>query len=361
MTLDDRTLQIMFWILSAVLYMAYSISHVSSGAAMWFPWLCRTERESRMLANTVTAFGKGNGIWLVLALGLVCAVWPPLFKLFFSGFVLSLVLLSLVLQFGFKIRANTKNQTFNPFLNSCLVIGGFIPVFFSGMAVGKILEGLPFHLDATVNIILTDFIFRPDIFSLICGFLAVALFLMHGAFFLVWKTEGHLQSRARIAAILSAWSTTGLCIVAAIYLHHIDSYALYGKLSHESLKSVLTYQDAWFVNFETWPLLTLVPLLAVAAPVLAVLSSRKSVLAVLFSALTIASVETTLNLCLFPFILPSKTHPAQSLTVWDSFTSHETLVVLLISMLVILPVICGFWLNRQRHKPCNESLEGFMA
>jgi cytochrome d ubiquinol oxidase subunit II len=45
---------------------------------------------------------------------------------------------------------------------------------------------------------------------------------------------------------------------------------------------------------------------------------------------------------LFPFLLPSSTHPSQSLTVWDASSSAKTLLLMLAGVAVFLPIILAY-------------------
>ena len=45
---------------------------------------------------------------------------------------------------------------------------------------------------------------------------------------------------------------------------------------------------------------------------------------------------------MFPFILPSSSMPAASLTVWDSSSSHLTLFIMLISAAIFMPIILTY-------------------
>jgi cytochrome d ubiquinol oxidase subunit II len=51
---------------------------------------------------------------------------------------------------------------------------------------------------------------------------------------------------------------------------------------------------------------------------------------------------------LFPFLLPSSTNPAQSLTVWDASSSARTLAVMLGAVVVFLPIVLAYttWVFR---------------
>jgi len=60
------------------------------------------------------------------------------------------------------------------------------------------------------------------------------------------------------------------------------------------------------------------------------------------SSLGIAGVIGTLGVSLFPFLLPSSSYPASSLTVWDASSSHRTLAIMLIAVIVFLPIVLAY-------------------
>jgi len=45
---------------------------------------------------------------------------------------------------------------------------------------------------------------------------------------------------------------------------------------------------------------------------------------------------------MFPFIIPSSLNPVSSLTLWDSSSSHLTLFVMLIAVIVLLPIVLSY-------------------
>jgi len=53
----------------------------------------------------------------------------------------------------------------------------------------------------------------------------------------------------------------------------------------------------------------------------------------------VAAVILTAGVALFPFLMPSATHPDQGLTVWDASSSALTLSIMLLAVLVFLPLI----------------------
>ena len=66
------------------------------------------------------------------------------------------------------------------------------------------------------------------------------------------------------------------------------------------------------------------------------------------SALTQAGTILTAGIALFPFLMPSSTHPNQGLTVWDASSSARTLFIMLIAVIVLLPIVLAYtvWVFR---------------
>jgi cytochrome d ubiquinol oxidase subunit II len=88
--------------------------------------------------------------------------------------------------------------------------------------------------------------------------------------------------------------------------------------------------------------LWLTPLAAVAAALAcaSLLGWRnRGVSAFLASSTVQAGTILTAGVALFPFLLPSATHPDQGLTVWDASSSQKTLEVMLAAVLVFLPLV----------------------
>jgi cytochrome bd ubiquinol oxidase subunit II len=50
----------------------------------------------------------------------------------------------------------------------------------------------------------------------------------------------------------------------------------------------------------------------------------------------------TAGVSLFPFLMPSSTHPAHGLTIWDASSSELTLGVMLVAIAILLPVILAY-------------------
>jgi cytochrome d ubiquinol oxidase subunit II len=82
-------------------------------------------------------------------------------------------------------------------------------------------------------------------------------------------------------------------------------------------------------------------------------------LAFIFSSAALTGVILTAAFAMFPFIMPSATNPASSLTVYDATSSHRTLNVMFIAVVVFLPIVLAYtsWVYRvMRGKITEENI-----
>ena len=71
----------------------------------------------------------------------------------------------------------------------------------------------------------------------------------------------------------------------------------------------------------------------------AFLRTQRAGLAFVTSSAAQAGVILTAGFALFPFLLPSSTAPAASLTVWDASSSRLTLFIMLLAVVVFMPLV----------------------
>ncbi len=109
-------------------------------------------------------------------------------------------------------------------------------------------------------------------------------------------------------------------------------------------KSAVSQSGAWLANYAKWPFTILIPGIGLCAPLLvaALQSIRQRLFVFVVSGLGIAGVIGTMGVSLFPFLLPSSSHPESSLTVWDASSSQRTLGIMLIAVLIFLPIILAY-------------------
>lgn len=359
MPLDYETLRVIWWLLIGILLIGFAIMDgFDLGVAMWLPWIGKTDMERRVLINSIAPTWEGNQVWFILGGGAIFAAWPDLYALSFSGFYLAMlvILLALILRpVGFKYRSKLDNPKWRTMWDWALFTGGFVPSLIFGVAVGNVLQGVPFHFDPSLRLFYTgSFLALLNPYALACGILSVLMLAMHGAFFLQVKTEGVIQERARKMARITAFFVILLFIALGYWTYlNINGYALVAEVPHDGpsnplFKQVTVQAGAWFANYKAYPISMAVPLLSIFAALFAILVARKAVLAFVFSALSVGTLIATVGVSMFPFILPSSTNPGHSLLVWDSSSSHLTLFIMLVVTVIFLPIILAYtaWVYR---------------
>lgn len=359
MVLDYESLRVIWWVLLGVLLIGFAVMDgFDLGVAMWLPWLGKNDMERRIIINTIAPTWEGNQVWFILGGGAIFAAWPALYALSFSGFYLAmlLILLALILRpVGFKYRSKLINPVWRQCWDIALFIGGFVPALIFGVAVGNVIQGVPFYFDDNLRSFYTgSFWGLLNPFALVTGLLSVCMLAMHGANFLNIKTTGIIQARAklgaRIAALLSLMLFVGLgyWVMTDVQGYHLVEAVAHNGPSNPLFKSVERASGDWFSNYQSMPFTQGAPIAALIGLVLVLLFAGQPLLAFVSSALAVAGIIATVGVSMFPFILPSSSVPGASLLVWDSSSSELTLWIMLIVTLIFLPIVLSYtaWVYR---------------
>jgi len=357
-----ETLRITWWILLGVLLIGFAVMDgFDLGVGALLPFVARTDLERRVAINTVGPVWEGNQVWFVLGGGAIFAAWPALYALSFSGFYLAmfLVLMALILRpVAFKYRSKKPEKTWRNRWDWALFIGGAVPSLIFGVAVGNTLQGVPFHLTSDLRPIYEGTLLGLlNPLALYCGLVSLSMLLMHGAAWLAFKAEGIVAERAKAigskVAILTGLLFAGGGVLVWLGLlggYRITSVIKWDAPSNPLLKSVTNDGGAWLANFETHPVLWLVPAFGIIAPLFVALGFRtgRQGLTFIASKFSIAMIIATVGLAMFPVMLPSSTNPAHSLTVFDASSSRATLRNMLLATVVFMPIILAYtaWVYR---------------
>ena len=353
---DYETLRLTWWVLLGVLLIGFAATDgFDMGTGALLPFVARTDTERRVVINTIGPVWEGNQVWFILGGGAIFAAWPALYALSFSGFYLAmfLVLMALILRpVSIKYRSKRQAPVWRSRWDWALFVGSAVPALIFGVAVGNTLQGVPFHFTSDLRAIYEGNLFgllNPA--ALYCGLVSLSMIVMHGAAWLTFKAEGEVATQARAfgskaAMIASALFAGGGVLVWLGLLggYRVTSPVVWDGPSNPLGKTVIADGGAWLANFQTYPVLWLVPLLGVAAPLLAALGFRfgREGLTFLASKLGVAMIITTVGVSMFPILLPSSTSPGHSLAVFDASSSRATLRNMLIATAIFLPLILAY-------------------
>lgn len=369
--LDLEILRIIWWVLIGVLFMAFAVTDgYDLGAAVLFPFIARSEGEKRIVLNTIGAIWEGNQVWIILGAGALFAAWPPVYAVAFSGAYFPVLLLLLTMGISrpvsFKYRSKLVNPVWREWWDRIVFIGGLFPSIIFGVLVGNILLGLPFYLDDTLRIYNTGSfwqLFSP--FALWCGLVSLCMFVMHGGLWMAAKTNGDLRYRAMRGGCIGAILLIITFAIGGFWVSQMPGYELVSVVdgmqpSNPLHKQVMTATGAWFLNYQTHPVLLLAPALGFAGAFLALLLARRNVdfLAFIASSLSVIGVVGTVGVSMFPFIVPSSVNSTSSLLVWDASSSYLTLLVMFMSVLIFLPIILVYqtWVHSQFRGKLSEPM-----
>lgn len=360
MIFDYETLKVIWWVLIGVLLIGFAVTDgFDMGVAILLPFLGRNDPERRVIINAIGATWEGNQTWLITAAGATFAAWPLVYAVSFSGMYLAMLLVLFALFFrpvGFDYRNKVTDSRWRSAWDWGLFTGGAVPALVFGVAFGNLLQGVPFHFDATMRSFYTgSFWLLLNPFALLAGVVSVAMLVMHGSVYLQIRTTGVINARAVRATSVSAAILLVCLALAGWAVSRMNGYLITqmpaaGLNAMPLSKSVIAAPGAWLANYGIYPWMILAPIMAFAGSVVAVLCARRGWPNVAFigSGGAVAAVILTAGFSMFPFIVPSSSNPGSSLTAWDAVSSHLTLQIMFWVVLIFVPLIVLYtgWVYR---------------
>jgi cytochrome d ubiquinol oxidase subunit II len=301
----------------AVLWTGYLVLEgFDFGVGVLVPLVGRDEPGRRDALATIGPVWDGNEVWLVTAVGVMFAAFPPWYAATFSGFYLAvvLVLLSLIGRgVALHYRGKSEDRVWRQRCDAAIVVGSVVPPFVWGALFTATLVGVPVGADGVVR---GGALALLEPVPLLGGLATVALCVLHGATFLALKTRGPVRDRARHAvgwaAPLAAASLAALAVPFGPAAWALPVVAALGALA------VARGRDGW---------------------------------AFVATAVAVAGLAVLLVASRFPVLIASTT--GADLTVANAVAGPYTLGVLTVIGLVMLPIVLiyqswTYWVFRRR-------------
>ncbi len=310
-----------WFVLLGVLFIGYAVlDGFDLGVGVLHLVVARRDDERRALISSIGPVWDGNEVWLITAGGALFAAFPLVYATVFSGFYLALMLLLVALIFravALEFRSKEESRVWRTGWDMAFSVGSLLTALLLGVAAGNIVLGLPLGAD---GLYADGLIGLLNPFSLLVGLLAVAMVTMQGASWLIKKTEGAVQARARRAALI-AWVAYGALWILV------------------TIAAALLLPDR-FQNFLDNPLAWLAPAFVVASivgyPIL--VRSGRELAPFLASSLSVAALVLTMGLAIFPDLVPSSGN-GESLGIGNASSSDLTLGVMLVIALLGMPLV----------------------
>ena len=294
------------------------------GAGAWHLFF-RKEENRRIALNAIGPVWDGNEVWLVIGGGALFAGFPVMYATFFSSlyipfmlFLLNIILRAIAIEFRGKEPMLWWRRTWDITYS----ISSILLAFLLGVVIGNVLRGIQIGPDYQYQ---GDGFFEfSNPYALLTGFTTLTLFMVHGANYLLLKTEGRLYAKLQlllkkgiIAFILSFAITT---LYTLIFIEHLT------------------------VVFKENPVLFIVPVLVFlsVANIPRLASKRKYRTAFLFSSLVTALLMVIVALELYPQLLVSTIDDAYSISIYDAASSDKSLKIMLTIAAIGTPLVLGY-------------------
>jgi cytochrome bd ubiquinol oxidase subunit II len=289
-----------------------------------------TERDQMM--NSVAPFWDGNETWLVLGGGGLWVAFPQAYAVIMPALYLPVIVMLLALIFrgvAFEFRWVAKPH--HRKWDIAFAAGSTVAAFSQGVILGGLLQGISM-VDGRFAGGPLDWL-TP--FALMCGLGVVAGYALLGSTWLMMKTEGPVEVRARRAApkllgllmlfvaVVSVWTPLSIERIA-------ERWFSMPNLVFLAPVPLATLLLAWACWRGTLAGRTLQPFLAAVG-----------IFLLAYAGLLISNA---------PWLVPP------SLTIWDASAYVGSQVFMLIGTVLLLPMVLGytvfvFWVFRGKLAP----------
>ncbi len=311
------------------------------GAGAWHLFF-RKEESRRIALNAIGPVWDGNEVWLVIGGGALFAGFPVLYASMLSAMYIPFMLFLFFLIFravSIEFRSKESMLWWRRLWDISYFVSSIMMAVLLGIVLGNILQGMRIgpNFEFTGNWL--EFI-NP--YALMTGATTLALFMMHGALYLLLKTEGRLYARLTILVksalvfFLVSFSVTSLYTL--LYLPHLSDL------------------------FKSSPMFFFLPALAFLsiANIPRLVSKHRYLLAFLFSALTISMLLILVAVELYPVLILSTQSPEFNITIYNAASSEHSLRIMLIMAAIGAPLVMSytafvFWTFRGKVKMDESS------
>ena len=302
----------------------------------------KKEESRRIALNAIGPVWDGNEVWLVIGGGALFAGFPEVYATIFSAFYIPFMLFLTVLilrAIAIEFRSKEKMLWWRKTWDITYSAASTLISLLLGIVLGNVMQGIPINKDFEYE---GGFFNLLNPYALITGVTVLALFMMHGANYLIMKTEKRLHTKL----IILAKNTSRFFVISYVTL----------------TMATLIYLPQTADKFRAYPYLFIVPVLTI----LTIINTRRLLekgvyfKAFLSSALTSALLLITVTINLFPNIVLSTIDPAFNITIYNGSSSQKSLGMLLTIAAIGVPLVAAyttfvFWTFRGKVKMDDSS------
>jgi cytochrome bd ubiquinol oxidase subunit II len=284
----------------------------------------RKDEHRRLMLNAIGPVWDGNEVWLVTGGGALFAAFPEVYATIFSGFYLAFMLVLCGLIFravAIEFRSKLAAQWWRQMWDVSFSVASIALSILLGVAFGNIIWGVPLSPEREFA---GSFLGLLHPYALLVGVTTLALFMMHGAIYVVLKTEGELHEQAR------GWVQNG--IIFFVICYGLTTMATLLYLPHMSQHM----RDIPF--FFGVPVLTMLAVANIPREI----HHGNDFSAFVSSACVMIGLMALVAVGIFPNLVLSRPAPELSLTIFNAASSSKTLAVMLVIAATGVPIVLAY-------------------
>lgn len=288
----------------------------------------KKDSERRKMLNTIGPVWDGNEVWLVTAGGALFAGFPAIYATFCTAFYVPIMVLLSGLIFravAIEFRSKQPMPWWRWSWDVAFAVASFVIALGLGMVMGNLIRGMTLTEHGEFDGHFLDFV-HP--YAFLVGILTVALFTMHGAIYVLMKTEDELHEKIR------AWINP--CIIFFIMMYVITTMA---TLIYEPHMVGILKERPFIFGIAIINILTI-------AYIPHEINLGKDGRAFIASCLNIVCLMALFALGTYPTVLRAINDPENlSLTIYNSSSSMLTLKILLLIAMIGLPMVLSYTIS----------------
>ena len=315
-----------FWfiIIAIVLAVFFILDGYDFGVGIIHLFFAKTEKDKEVIAKSAGLFWDSNEVWLVVGGGMLFMAFPTFYASVFSGFYLPLIIVLWLIVFraiGLEFRSQFDYQMWKDMWDKAFGISSLLLALFFGIALGNIVRGVNLGgVENNISAYESHFFFLPlwdssfspltehpgviDWFTIIIGIISVITLAIHGANWIILKTNSSINDQLKPVIFKLNISLLILTIISLSVWQNIQPDALN--------------------NFADKPYLIIFPVIYFTGlfGLFFIKKFKKEIYGFFFSTLLILGGITSSLASMFPVLLPSTNDVNDPLTIYNT-AAHE--------------------------------------
>ena len=237
-----------FWflIIVVVLVMFFVLDGYDFGTGIIHLFCAKSEKDKEVITKAAGLFWDSNEVWLVAAGGMFFMAFPTFYASVFSGFYLPLIIVLWLIIFraiGLEFRSQFKYQMWKDIWDKSFGVSSLLLALFFGIALGNIVRGVNLGgVQQGVSAYESHYFFLPlwnssfspltenpgviDWFTIIIGLISVVTLAIHGANWIIIKTNSSINGKLKKVIFRLNCTLLGLTIISLVCWQIVNPNAL---------------------------------------------------------------------------------------------------------------------------------------